>query len=118
MSIAKRAYLDMKYYPDTPLGQSWAGYINTRTAYTWDPEQYLSAKHLLGVEAPLWTEFIETIDDIEYMTFPRILAYAEIGWTPKYGRDWNDFKRRAGMQSELLEQMNVNYFRDPVVWDE
>jgi hexosaminidase len=55
MSPGPRTYLDMKYTPRTELGLRWAGYIELRTAYDWDPLAYtkgLSADNVLGVEAP------------------------------------------------------------------
>ena len=54
----------MKYDADTPLGLDWAGYVEVRRAYDWDPGAYLAGvpgSAVRGVEAPLWTE---TIDDL------------------------------------------------------
>ena len=80
------AYLDMKYTPDTPLGHDWAGLIEVRTAYDWDPghlpRRRAGRARCSGVEAPLWTETITTRADIEYMAFPRLPAIAELGWSP------------------------------------
>ncbi|WP_279340006.1 beta-N-acetylhexosaminidase [Sphaerisporangium perillae] len=113
MSPANRAYLDMKYNSRTPLGQSWAGYIDVKTAYGWDPGAYLTgvpASAVLGVEAPLWTETITTSADIDYMAFPRLPAIAELGWSPYSTHNWTAFKQRLGAQGPRWHVMGVNYY--------
>ena len=79
---APKAYLDMKYNPTTELGLRWAGYVDLRTAYDWDPTTYTPALHadnVLGVEAPLWTETVPNITAAEYLLVPRLPALAEVG---------------------------------------
>ena len=51
------------------------------------------AKHVLGVEGNMWTEHAPQ-DRIDHMVFPRLSAIAEIGWSPKEARNWEDFSRR------------------------
>jgi N-acetyl-beta-hexosaminidase len=113
MSPANRTYLDMKYSPRTRLGLRWAGYIEVQTAYGWDPGAYLanvSETSVLGVEAPLWTETIETLSDIEYMAFPRLPAIAELGWSPQSTHDWAAFSQRLGAQGPRWRVMGINYY--------
>ncbi|GAA0409393.1 beta-N-acetylhexosaminidase [Microbispora corallina] len=113
MSPANRAYLDMKYNSRTTLGQNWAGYIDVKTAYGWDPGAYLSgvgASSVLGVEAPLWTETITSLPDIEYMAFPRLPALMELGWSPAATHDWTAFKQRLAAQGPRWHVMGVNYY--------
>jgi hexosaminidase len=113
MSPANRAYLDMKYNSRTVLGQKWAGFIDVKTAYGWDPGAYVSGvteASVLGVEAPLWTETIRTLADIEYMAFPRLPAIAELGWSPVGTHDWTAFKQRLGAQGPRWHVMGVNYY--------
>ena len=77
MSPATKAYLDMKYTPDTPLGLTWAGMTSVRDAYGWDPGDAGARRRrarLLGVEAPLWTETAATRADLDYLVFPRLLG--------------------------------------------
>ena len=118
MSPANHAYLDMKYNARTRLGQRWAGYIDVDTAYGWDPGAYLtgvSASSVRGVEAPLWTETIETIADIEYMAFPRLPAIAELGWSPTSTHDFTAFTARLGAQGPRWHVMGINYYHSTQV---
>lgn len=68
------------------------------------------AKHILGAQANLWTEYIPTAGYAEYMMFPRLPALAEVVWTPREQRDPRDFKRRIGKHIEWLRQKGVNTF--------
>lgn len=114
LSPASKIYLDMKYDSSTTLGQNWAGYISVKTAYNWDPLDFVddsNANNIVGVEAPLWTETIKTLSDIEYMVFPRIVCAAEIGWSPKSRKNWNDFAARLALQSSIWNVMGVNYYK-------
>ena len=118
MSPANKAYLDMKYTNQTPLGLSWAGLIEVQTAYGWDPGTYLSgvpASVVLGVEAPLWSETIVTLDNIEFMAFPRLPAIAELGWSPWSTHDWNAFRLRLGAQGPRWTVMGIDFYRSPQV---
>jgi hexosaminidase len=118
LSPANLAYLDMKYTDSTPLGQDWAGLIEVRDAYDWDPGTYLRgvpAQAVLGVEAPLWTETIRTTADIEYMAFPRLPAIAELGWSPAATHDWPAFRQRLGAQAPRWTALGINFYRSPQV---
>jgi hexosaminidase len=118
MSPANKAYLDMKYYRKTRLGQTWAGLINTQTGYEWDPGTIVSgvpASSVLGVEAPLWTETIVTLSDMDYMAYPRLPGYAELGWSPVAGRNWTEYKVRLASHGPRLTNLGVNFYRDPLV---
>jgi hexosaminidase len=108
----------MKYTNQTPLGQDWAGLIEVQTAYGWDPGAYLSgvpAAAVLGVEAPLWSETIVTLDNIEFMAFPRLPAVAELGWSPWSTHDWNAFRLRLGAQGPRWTVMGIDFYRSPQV---
>ena len=77
LSSADRVYLDMKYDTATPIGLSWAGRIDVRHAYEWDPATVLAGvpeSAVLGVEAPLWSETIANIRDVEFLAFPRLVG--------------------------------------------
>ena len=118
MSPAAHAYLDMKYDASTSLGLQWAGYASVRDAYAWDPARTVpgvGARDVLGVEAPLWSETVQSIRDAEYLAFPRLIGIAEIGWSPARGRSWADYRQRLGAQAPLLDSLRVNYYRAPEI---
>ena len=58
---------------------------------------------MLGVEAPLWTESVTSLADIEYMLLPRLPAIAELGWSPRATHDWAGFRRPAGRPGPALD---------------
>jgi hexosaminidase len=108
----------MKYNSRTRLGLRWAGYIDVQDAYGWDPGAYLTGvteASVLGVEAPLWTETIENLANIEYMAFPRLPAIAELGWSPASTHDWTAFEQRLGAQGPRWRVMGVNYYHSTQV---
>lgn len=118
MSPAPKAYMDMKYIASTPLGLNWAGLIEVQTGYDWDPATQVSGvseSDVLGVEAPLWSETIQNIKDIEYMAFPRLPGYAEIGWSPATGRNWNEYRVRLGGHGPRLTAMDVYFYKSSQV---
>jgi hexosaminidase len=120
MSPASQIYLDMKYTPDTELGLDWAGLVELRTAYDWDPvTKYkgVTENDLLGVEAPLWSETVQNITAAEYMIMPRLPAAAEIGWTPQTARQWAGFRARIAAHAPRWRLLGVNYYPSPqVAW--
>ncbi|MEU3457796.1 beta-N-acetylhexosaminidase [Micromonospora sp. NPDC006766] len=118
LSPAKHAYLDMKYAPDTPIGHDWAGLIDVRTAYDWDPGAHLAdvpAEAVLGVEAPLWTESVTSLTEIEFMLFPRLPAVAELGWSPRATHDWDGFRARLAGHGSRWRAAGIAYHRAPEV---
>jgi hexosaminidase len=117
-SPANKAYLDMQYDSSTPLGLSWAGYVSVADSYEWDPTTTLRGipeSQILGIEGPLWSETLRTIQDIEYMAFPRLCGLAEMAWSPIMGRNWNEYRLRLSAQGERLAAMGVNFYRAPEV---
>lgn len=112
LSPASLTYLDMKYDDATRLGLDWAGPISVRKAYDWEPTTLLKgvpASSILGIEAPLWSETLETLADIEYMAFPRLLGIAEIAWSPETGREWNEYAARLASHGARLRAMGIDY---------
>jgi hexosaminidase len=81
MSPATRTYLDMKLDATTRLGLEWAGYVSVRDASRWDPATLIDGvgeEDVLGVEACLWSETLQTYEDIEEMAFPRLVGVAGV----------------------------------------
>lgn len=118
LSPADRIYVDMKYTPDTPLGKSWAGYVEVQRSYDWDPGSYLPgvpASAVKGVEAALWTETLSTSDELDYMAFPRLPGAAELGWSPAATHDWDTYKVRLAAQAPRWDALGIGYYRSPQV---
>jgi len=120
-SPASMTYLDMKYNPSTPLGLSWAGTVEVKDAYDWDPAALIEGvgeNDVAGIEAPLWSETLHTIKDVEFMAFPRLAALAEVGWSATACRVWEEFVGRLAQHGSRLEAMSVNFYRsEQVAWD-
>ncbi|MDG5798891.1 beta-N-acetylhexosaminidase [Marinilabiliaceae bacterium ANBcel2] len=68
------------------------------------------AKHILGAQANLWTEYMKTSEHVEYMAYPRAVALSEVVWTNQELRDYDDFLRRLDVHYDRLDKLNVNYF--------
>jgi len=118
LSPADRVYLDMKYTEDTPLGQDWAGLVEVKRSYDWDPGNYLAgvpSSAIRGVEAPLWSETIVTDANIQYMAFPRLPGVAELGWSPASTHDWDTYKVRLAAQAPRWDALGIDYYRSPQV---
>jgi len=118
LSPANRIYLDMKYHEDTVLGLNWAGNVDVPVAYEWNPATLLPGvpeTAILGVEAPIWSETLATMDDLEYMAFPRLAGVAEVAWSPQEGRQWSDFRMRLGAQAPRWTALGINAYWSPTV---
>ena len=118
MSPATKVYLDMKYDSLTKLGQDWAARIELDSAYLWSLSSQVKGilrESILGVEAPLWTETILSMDDIEFMVFPRLPGIAEIGWSSEEGRTWEDYRARIGKHGSRMKAMGIDYYPSKMV---
>ncbi len=108
-------YCYFDYYQADPEFQPEAigGFLTLKKVYSYDPLppvlNSIEAKHILGVQANLWTEYIPTTKQAEYMLMPRMLALAEIAWTKADRKDYFDFSKRVHNQYKVLDQLNVNY---------
>jgi len=67
------------------------------------------AAHVLGAQAQLWTEFMPDPRHVEYMTWPRLCAMAEVLWSPTETRNYDGFKARLRMHLERLRALDVNF---------
>jgi len=114
MSPARKSYLDMQYDSTTQLGLHWAAYIEIDSSYLWDPATFVDGvtqEDIVGVEAPLWSETVTTMDEVEFMAFPRLCGIAEIGWSPSVGRTWDEYKLRLAQHGPRLTAMKVDFYR-------
>jgi hexosaminidase len=102
-------------YQDTSKTEPIAigGFTPVSEVYSYEPlpPQLTAeeAKYILGAQANLWTEYIATPEYAEYMAYPRACALAEVVWSPKEGKDYNDFLKRMQVHLKRLDQRNVNY---------
>ena len=91
------------------------GVTTIEKVYNYNPEiselKDEEKKHILGVQGNVWTEFMPTIKDVEYMTIPRICALAEVGWSDSE-RNFEDFEKRLVVHKERLSKLNYNYFNE------
>jgi len=113
MSPTSHCYFD--YYQGNPDLEPLAigGYLPLKKVYSFEPTPddltTEEAKHILGAQANLWTEYIQTQEHAEYMVFPRISAIAEVVWTPKELRNWDNFIMRMEKQFRRYDILMVNY---------
>jgi hexosaminidase len=121
LSPGPKMYIDMKYDTTSMLGLRWAGMIEVRDTYDWNPATYLTGvdeRAIVGVEAPLWSETVEKLSDFQFLAFPRLLAVAELGWSPQAAREWKDFRQRLGAHGPRMQALGINFYRSPQVeWD-
>ncbi|WP_165156910.1 beta-N-acetylhexosaminidase [Parabacteroides sp. ZJ-118] len=110
-------YMYFDFYQADPKTQPYAigGYTPIKRVYSYNPVPMNSltaeeSKHILGVQANTWTEYIQDEKHLEYMMFPRALAVAEIGWTPQEERSWEDFKPRMNANIPVLQRMGIHTF--------
>jgi hexosaminidase len=68
--------------------------------------------HILGVQANIWTEHIRTPDRVEFMTFPRAAAIAEVGWSAT--KDWAGFSERLPAQLARYKVLDVRFAEAPL----
>jgi hexosaminidase len=93
--------------------QAIGGFLPLKTVYSFEPiPANLSPalqSHILGPQGNLWTEWIASFPHAQYMIFPRACAMAEVGWSSRDARDWQDFQRRLAADKMRLDALGVNY---------
>lgn len=89
------------------------GYLPLSKVYGYNPvPESLSqeeAKHILGVQANVWTEYMATPGQVEYMMFPRIAALSEIAWTYPSNKNWPGFQQRLDKLVKHYNAEGINY---------
>jgi len=108
-------------YRQTPLAEEAPGRFAlnpVQDVYRFDPlPKSLSdeeRKHILGVQANLWSEYVISTDRVTWMLFPRAAALAEIGWAPSKPRDWTNFASRLSAEMHRYQSLGIGY--DPNVF--
>jgi hexosaminidase len=118
LSPADRAYLDMKYTPEHPLGLNWAGFVELRDSYDWDPAaviEGLPESAVEGVSAAVWTETMLTREDLFSMLLPRLAAVAETAWTRPEAKDWESFRSRVAVEAGAWRRDGATYHPTPQI---
>lgn len=113
---AHHAYMDMKYDNSSKYGLTWATLNPVDDSYKWDPTEYGSKEHIIGIECCLWTETINDNYALDYMIYPRVAGHAEVGWTPKDMRSWDEYKTRIAQYDTRLVNEGVSLRRDEIIW--
>ena len=115
MSPGPYTYFDMAQYPGE-RGHWWAGVVNTEKTYSFDPMSGHNLKpneikNIFGVEGCLWSEYLnEPVNQVDFQTFPRLCALAEVAWTPQSDRKWSEFRNRmANGYLTRLDAWKINY---------
>ncbi len=105
MSPGSHCYLD--FYQDAPATQPEAigGYTSLQKVYSYNP-----VAGVQGVQANVWTEYMPTADHAEYMMYPRVLALAEVSWTPTDRKDWKSFRTAALREVDSLRARGYRPF--------
>ena len=107
-------YLD-KYQGDSRLQPvTIGGYLSLEKVYGYEPVPAEIADdkkhHILGAQSNIWTEYKYNGDGMENDIYPRIIATAELSWTPTDKKDYKDFERRIDNQRVRLDMHNINYY--------
>jgi hexosaminidase len=111
------------YYERT--GVTWSleppaigGNVPLSTVYAFEPvpsnlaSQY--TRYILGAQANTWCEYIPSLLNVEFKSYPRLCAMAELAWTPAASKNYTDFTNRLVLGQQRLAQMGVNYNRGAV----
>jgi hexosaminidase len=104
-------YLDL-YQGEATAEPPTYGMCRLHDSYTYDPvPDSVDEKLILGGQGNLWTESVPTFRHAEYMTWPRGLALAEVYWSPKKARNWDDFTRRMETEFKRMDGAGIKYAR-------
>jgi hexosaminidase len=104
-------YLDL-YQGENTVEPPTYGICRLKDSYTYDPvPDSVDEKLILGGQGNLWTESVPNFRQVEYMTWPRGLALAEVYWSPKSERNWDGFINRMEAEFPRMEAANIKYAR-------
>ena len=126
MAPANHTYLDQKYSVTgntsvpASLGMNWAcpTGCDVSDAYNWDPGSLVTGvtdSNVIGLEGDMWSETAPNMSDVDYMVFPRLIALAEVAWSPSAQRTatspaYQDFLQRLATQGARLQAAGVNFY--------
>ncbi|KGE15320.1 family 20 glycosylhydrolase [Sphingobacterium deserti] len=113
MTPASHVYFD--YYQGNPQTEplAFSADLPLEQVYSYNPiPEALTdeeAKHILGTQANMWTEYIPNFKQVEYMLFPRLMALAEVAWGTSNPTSYKSFEDRVVSQFKLLDRKNIHY---------
>ena len=94
---------------------SIGGFLPLRQVYLFEPIpaelSAVEAKHVLGAQANVWSEYMPGTDNVEYMVFPRLSAMSEVLWSTTSNRNWDRFRNRMPSQFKRYEQLDIKASR-------
>ena len=115
MTPTSHCYFDFYQADPETEPKAFNGLTTLEKVYGFEPTPAIltegEARHVLGAQGNVWTEYISTPEHAEYMAVPRMLALAEVVWSPKNCRDWDDFRRRLEFKYRDLDLRGVHYHR-------
>jgi len=114
-------YIDFYQGELTAEGKVYRG-LRMKKTYSFEPvPEGIDPNLILGNQANQWSEQIFDMRYAQYMTWPRGMAVAETGWSPKEKKNWNSFSKKVENQFEKLDAAGVRYAKsiyDPIVTTE
>jgi hexosaminidase len=118
MSPSTYNYLDYYQGEITAEGKVYAG-LRMKKTYSFDPvPEGVDPNLIIGNQGNQWTEQLQNMRNVQYMTWPRAMAIAETSWSPKEKKDWNSFSKKVEAHFEKMDAANVKYAKsifDPIV---
>jgi len=115
LSPAPDLYLD-HWQSTGDLSPGRSNTLSLEAVYGFNPEPASLApeqrKHILGLQANIWTEFMRSEQRVEYMTFPRAAALAEVAWSQPDHINWEDFQKRLQPQLERYSMLGITFARE------
>ena len=114
MTPTSNTYFDYYQSADT-LAEPLAigGFLPLDSVYVYEPIppalDSVQARHVLGTQGQIWTEYDTTPKDVEYQVFPRLVALGEVAWTPRDQKNIADFRTRLERHLKRLGILDVNY---------
>ncbi|UCC73784.1 MAG: family 20 glycosylhydrolase [Gemmatimonadota bacterium] len=113
MTPTSHVYFDYYQGDSTYEPLAIGGFTPLEKVYAFEPLPHeltpQEAKHVLGAQGNVWTEYMKTTENVEYMVVPRVLALAEVVWSPKEVRDWDRFAAALPAELRRLDAIGVNY---------
>lgn len=113
MTPGSHCYFDHYQADPATEPKAWGGFTTLKKVYSFHPVpsklDTAKAKHILGAQGNVWTEFMKTPEKVEYMILPRMTALSEVLWSTPESRDWEDFSDRMESMYKRFKQMGVNY---------